>query len=39
MEDKQMDVMQAMMPVGYPADRPGQKSRKPFQEVVSYDTY
>jgi len=28
-----------LMPVGYPADQPGQKSRKPFAEVVAYDTF
>lgn len=28
-----------LMPLGYPADEPGAKTRKPVEEVVSYDRF
>jgi len=29
----------ALLPLGYPADQPGYKSRKPIEEVVTYDKW
>jgi len=29
----------ALMPLGFPADKPGPKSRKEMEEIVSYDSF
>ncbi|MEC9488147.1 MAG: nitroreductase family protein, partial [Halanaerobium sp.] len=28
-----------LLPVGYPADTPGRKSRKPLEEITDYETF
>jgi nitroreductase len=29
----------AFTPLGYPADKPGPKKRKPLDDLVKYDTW